>query len=176
MQARARAAHLPRHQRERDQTARIIRSVNVLADAHAPENHTCFGASKGTRNVAQNFWLNTANFAHLLGCEVFQVGFFSFPVFGVGFNILLIIKLLFDDRMHNRVQHRHVSTRPELQHMAGETLQCLAARIHHNQLATTLGELFEIRRSNRMVLNWVSADHNCYIRVLNLVESGCHSR
>ena len=42
MQPRAGAADLAGHQRERDQAAGVVGAVDVLADAHAPQDHRAF--------------------------------------------------------------------------------------------------------------------------------------
>ena len=101
--------------------------------------------------------------------------FLSIPVFGEGGDVLLIIKAFFDNHIHDAVQHGHVSTRLELQHVGCEPFQTLVARIHHDQLAAALGELLEIGRRDRMIFERVGPDHNRHIRILNLIEGGCHS-
>ncbi len=98
------------------------------------------------------------------------MGFLDLPVFGVGFDILLIVKLFLDDHMHDGVQHRHISPGAELQHMRRVPLQRLTARVHHDQLAAALGELLEEGRRDGVVFGRVRADHNRNIGVFDLVE------
>ena len=53
MQPRAGTADLPGDQRQRDQAARIIGAVHMLADAHAPEDDGGFRARVHPRHFAQ---------------------------------------------------------------------------------------------------------------------------
>ena len=89
----------------------------MLGHTHTPENHTRLRAGKGARHIAQHIGLNAADLGHFLGRKIFEMGFLGLPVFGVGINILLIIKPLFDDHMHDRIEHRYICTGPKLQHM-----------------------------------------------------------
>ena len=100
--------------------------------------------------------------------------FLRIPVFGVGVDILLIVQSLFDNHIHDRVQHGHIRARLELQHVTGIPLERLPTWIHHDQLATTFGELLEIGRRHRMVFDRVTANRNCHICVFNLVKGGRH--
>ena len=103
VQPRTGPSDLPRHQRKRDQAARIIGAVDVLRNAHAPENHRRIGPRKGPRHIAQHLRVDAADLGHFLGGKGFQVGFLDFPVFGVSLDILLIEQLFLDDHMHDRV-------------------------------------------------------------------------
>jgi hypothetical protein len=47
VQAGARAADLPGHQGQRDQAARVVGAVHMLADAHAPQDHRAPGGGVG---------------------------------------------------------------------------------------------------------------------------------
>ena len=87
---------------------------------------------------------------------------------------MLVVQPFLNDHMHDRIEHAHIRTRTELQHVAGKALQGLTTRIHHNQLATTFGELLEICGSNRMVFNWVGPNHNRHIRIFDLVKGSSH--
>ena len=174
MQPGAGATHLARHQRQRNQAARIVSPVNVLRHTHPPENHTRFCARKGPRHVAQGFRVDAADFCHLLRREISQVFFLSLPILGVSLDILLVIQTLFDNHMHDRVQHCHVGAGAELQHMTGKAAQTHAARVHHDQLATTFGKLLEVGCSHGMVFDRITPDGNCHIRVFNFVEGRAH--
>ena len=98
----------------------------------------------------------------------------SFPVFGIFIDIILVIKTFLDDDMHDCIQHRNISAWTKLQHMFRMALHCSAARIHDDQFAAAFGKLFEKGCSNRMVFGWISADHNRYVRMFNLVKGRCH--
>ena len=63
----------------------------------------------------------------------------------------------------------------ELQHMAGMALEALTTRVHDDQFAAALGELFEIGGGDGVVLRRVGTDHDGHVSVFNLVESSCHS-
>mmetsp|Transcript_22998 Transcript_22998/g.38834 ORF Transcript_22998/g.38834 Transcript_22998/m.38834 type:complete len:682 (+) Transcript_22998:1800-3845(+) len=172
VQTRAGATHLTGHQGQRDQTARIIRAMDVLRHAHTPKDHRRFGPRKGPRHVPQHLGLDAANLCHLLGGKGRKVFLLRLPILGIGVDILLVVEVLFDNRVHDRIQHRHIRAGPELQHMRRETLERLTPRIHHDQLATALGELLEISRRNRVVFDRVAADGNRHIRILDLVKCG----
>ena len=69
MQAGAGTADLPRDQRQRDQAARIVGAVDVLADAHAPEDQRGARARIHSRHFAQRVGGNAADRLHLLRRE-----------------------------------------------------------------------------------------------------------
>ena len=98
------------------------------------------------------------------------MGFLCFPVFGPAMDVLAVVKLLFDDHMHNRVEHADICSRAKLNHFFCKTAQTDPTWVHYYELATALGELFEIGRCNRVVLNRVRSDDDCNIGVLNLIE------
>ena len=52
VQAGARAADLAGHQRQRDQAARVVGAVHVLADAHAPQDHRALAGGVQARHLA----------------------------------------------------------------------------------------------------------------------------
>mmetsp|Transcript_27859 Transcript_27859/g.52040 ORF Transcript_27859/g.52040 Transcript_27859/m.52040 type:complete len:244 (+) Transcript_27859:494-1225(+) len=167
-------ANIAGHQCQRDQTARIVGAVNVLAHTHAPENHARFALGKGPRCVAQQFWINTADRLHRLRAEVLQVRFHLVPVLGELRDIGFVIKFFFDDYMHDRVKHGHIRARLELQLVAGMTAKANTPRVTDNQLAAAFGELFEISRRHRVVLNWVTANRNGHIGVFDLIKRRGH--
>ena len=144
--------------------------MDMLRHAHTPENHARLCARKATRHSAQYLRVNATNTRHFFGAEIFQMGFFRLPILGIGFDILLVVKLFFNDHMHDRIQHRHICTGPKLQHMRCKTLQSLPARIHHNQLAAAFGKLFEICGGNGVIFNRVGANHNRHIGIFNFVK------
>ena len=85
-------------------------------------------------------------------------------------DVLAVVEPFLDDHVHDRVQQRHVGAGAELQHLGGVATQAHAARVHHDQLAAALGELLEIGRGDRVVLDRVGADDDGDIGVLDLVE------
>ena len=105
VQPGAGAADLTAHQRQRDQAARVVRAVDMLRHAHAPENHARLGSGPDPRHVAQHIGSDAANIGHLFGREGLEMRLHLLPVFGVAVDILLVVKLLFHDHMHDRIQH-----------------------------------------------------------------------
>ena len=67
MQPGARAADLAGHQRQRDQAARVVGAVHVLADAHAPQDHRALRRGVQARHVAQRLGVDAADRRHRLG-------------------------------------------------------------------------------------------------------------
>jgi len=49
----------------------------------------------------------------------------------------------------------------------------MTARVHHNQLAATFCELFEIGRRHRMVFGGVRPNDNRRIGIFNFIECRC---
>ena len=175
MQPGAGPPDMAAHQRQRDQASRVVGAVDVLAYPHAPEDHPRLGPRKGPRHVAQHLGRNAADLGHLLGRKILQMRDLGGEVLGIGLDILPVVQLLLHDHMHDRIQHRHIRPGPELQHVRGKAAQADPARIHHDQLAAALGELLEIGRGNRVVLDRIGADDDGDIRVLDLVEGRGHS-
>jgi len=61
----ARAPDLPGDQRQGDQAARIVGAVDMLRDAHAPEDDRRLGAGVGARDIAQRRGVDAADRRHL---------------------------------------------------------------------------------------------------------------
>ena len=85
-------------------------------------------------------------------------------------DILAVVKLLGDDGVHDRVQHRHIAAGPELQHMRRMAFQRLAARVHDDQRRAAFRRLLEIGGGDRVVLGRVGADDDQRIGIAGLVE------
>ena len=60
-------ADLPGDQRQRDQAARVVGAVDVLRDAHAPEDDRALGAGIVARDRAQRVGVDAADRRHALG-------------------------------------------------------------------------------------------------------------
>jgi hypothetical protein len=160
MQSGAGAADLPRNQRQRDQAARIVGPVDVLADAHAPEDDRGFCARIHPGDLAQGVRWNAADRRHLLRRELLDLGLQLVEAFGIAGDILLVGQALGDDRVDHRVQHRDVAARLEGEMLGGVARQRLAARIHHDQLGAVLGRILDEGRGDRMVHGRIRADHD----------------
>ena len=89
----------------------------------------------GARDVTQDIRLDTADFGHRLGREVLDLVLQRLEAGDIGLDILLVIKLFVDDDVEQRVEHRHVAARLELQRMGRVAHQTLAARVHDDQLS-----------------------------------------
>ena len=90
MQTRTRTADLAGNQRKRDQTARIIGAVNMLANTHAPEDDRGFGRRVEPRHFAQGLGVDAADRSHLLRGEVDDTRLQFLEPFGVACDILLV--------------------------------------------------------------------------------------
>ena len=64
VQARTWFANLTRDAAQRNQCPHIVCAMDVLAHAHAPQNHGAFSIGKRTRHFAQCWRRNTANLCH----------------------------------------------------------------------------------------------------------------
>ena len=66
MEARARPSDLSRHQRQRDQAARVVGAVHVLRDAHAPQDHRALRRRVQARDLADRRRRDAAHRRHRL--------------------------------------------------------------------------------------------------------------
>ncbi len=73
MQAGAGFADLAGHRAQRNQAARVVGAVHMLADAHAPQNHRALGLGKCTRHFAQGLRRDAADRRHRLGAVALDV-------------------------------------------------------------------------------------------------------
>ncbi len=176
MEPRAGTPNLAADQRQRDQAACVVGAMGVLRHTHSPEDDGALGARKRARNVAQHVRLDAADRGHLLGRERLHALGELVEILGIGLNILLVVKLLSDDDVEHRVEHRNVGAVLELHHLPGVALERLAARIHHDELRATLRGLLEEGRSDRVVFGRVGADDDDDIGILAFVEGRGHRR
>ena len=95
-------------------------------------------------------------------------------ILGMRLDVLLVVKILIDDRVQQRRQHRHVAARLELQHMRRMPLQGLAARVHDDQRRAALRRLLEEGRGDRMILGRVGADDDDDVGILRGHERRRH--
>src|SRR5690606_9832839 len=101
VQAGAGTADLAGGERQRDQAARIVGAVDVLADPHAPEDDRALGAGVEARDLPNGGRGDAADLFHLLGREVLDADLELFEALGVGLDVLLVVELL----LHDRVEH-----------------------------------------------------------------------
>ena len=159
---------------EGDQAARVVGAVDVLADAHAPEDDGRLGAGVEPRHLAQGRGRDAAQLRHLFRRVVAHVLDELLEIVRVGLHVLAVVELLLDDRVQHGVEHGHVAARLELQHVRGVALQGLAARVHDDELGAALGRVLEEGRGDRMVLDRVGADHDDHVGVLGGHEGRRH--
>ena len=69
VQTCARTANMAAHERKRDQAARVVGAVDMLADTHAPEDHTGFGSSEIACNGPDRVRVDAAQLFHLFRWE-----------------------------------------------------------------------------------------------------------
>src|SRR4030095_12816725 len=92
MKPRSRSPDLPRGQRERDETAGIVRAVDVLTDAHAPEDDGCAGTRVKARDLTQRFRVDPADRRHLFGRERTDTLLQSFEILRVAGDVLFVVE------------------------------------------------------------------------------------
>ena len=130
--------------------------------------------AKVRADVADLLRLDTADRRHALGREFGEMRPLRLPILGERRDVLLVAQPLLGDHVHDRVEQRDVGPGAELQHAVREAPQADSARIHHDQLAAALGELLEVGRGHRMVLDRIGADHDRHVGVQDLVEGRRH--
>ncbi len=92
-------ADLAGDQCQRDQAARIVGAVDMLRDAHAPEDDRRFGAGVGPRHLAQGRRVDAADLVHLLRRVVADVFAQRLEVLGMSLDVLPVIEAFLDDRV-----------------------------------------------------------------------------
>ncbi len=160
MQAGAGTADLPGDQGERDQAARIVGAVHMLADAHAPEDDGSTRARIHPRHFAQGFGRNAADRLHLLRGEFLDALLEFIEALGIAGDILFVGQAFGDDGIDHRVQHRDIAAGLERQMLGGMARQRLPARVHHDQLGAALGRVLDEGRSHRVIDRRIGADHD----------------
>ena len=118
MQPGARPPDVPAEQRERDQAARVVGAVDVLADPHAPEDHRRPRPREAPRHRADRLGVDAAERRHLLRREARDMRAERLEPLGEAVEVLPVVEPLLHDHVHDRVEQRHVRPRPELQHPA----------------------------------------------------------
>ncbi len=174
MESGALPSDLARQEGERDEATGVVGAVHVLADAHAPEDDRSLGARIEARHLAQRLGRDAADGGHLVGREILHVVREPLEILRVRLDVLTVVELFRDDRVHHGVQHGDVAAGPELQHVRRVPLQRLAARVHDDQLGAALHGLLEEGRGDRMVLVRVGADHHDDVGVLHSRERRRH--
>ncbi len=159
MQPGAGPSHLAGGQRQRNQAARVVSAVHMLADAHAPEDDR--GPRRGVlpRHLFQRLGGNAADRLHLLRREILDALLQVVEAFGVAGDVLVVGETLGDDGVQHGVEHRHVGAGLELQVLGGMARQRLPARIGDHQLGAALRRVLDVGCRHRMVHGRIGADH-----------------
>ena len=165
VQPGAGTADLAGHQRERDQAARVVGAVDVLRDAHPPEDD---GGGRGgvfARDGADGRRVDAADRRHLLRREGLDMRLQRLEPLGVASDIVWVVEPLGDDRVHHRIEESHVGAGLELQHVGRVPAERLAARVHDDQGLARLGRVLEERRRHGVIHRGVGADDDDRVRV-----------
>ena len=174
VQAGAGAADLAGDQCQRDQAARVVGAVHVLADAHAPEDDRRLGLRVGARDFAQRLGRNAANRGHLLRGELDDLRLQVIVTFGVAGDVLIVCQTFRDDGVDHRVQHRNVTSRLEREMLGRMPGQRLPPRVHHIEFRAAFCGVLDEGRGDRMVDRWIRADHPDDLRVCRSRERSGH--
>src|SRR5512134_2061457 len=98
MQAGARPPYLSGDQRQSDQAARVVGAVNVLRDAHTPEDYGAIGLGVSSRDAANGLGFDAADGGDALGSERPHTLSQLREALGEGLDILLVGEPFLDDR------------------------------------------------------------------------------
>ena len=158
VQAGAGAADLAGHQRQRDEAARVVGAVHVLADAHAPQDHGGAAGGVQARHFADRGRVDAAHRCHGLGAESAHVVAQGFVALGAVGDEVGIDQPFLHDHVHQRVQQCHVGVRAELQHAVGVAREVRAARVHQDELGTLAHRVLDEAGRYRVVHHRVGAD------------------
>ena len=136
VQPGAGAADLAGHQRQRDQAARVVGAVHVLADAHAPQDHRGAAGrrtgapprgSSARRDAGDRRRPLRAAAAHVLAQRLEAQRALG--------DEARVDQAFLDDGVHHRVEQRDVAVGPELQEVVGVARQFVAPRVDRRSAA-----------------------------------------
>ena len=170
VQASAGLADLPRHGTQRNQTARVVGAMHVLANAHAPQNHRAFGLGEFTRHFTQGFCRNTADRRHGLGAVALDVFSQGFVIVHPLVDEVLIHQPFVNDRVNQRVEHGHVGVGLELQRAPGMLADVGDARVRQHNFCAVLRSIFHKGGGHRMVGCRIGADHKDHVGVRHVID------
>ena len=170
VQPRARLANLARHRCQRNQAARIVSTVHMLADAHAPQNHRAFGFGKFTRHFTQRLGWNTADRCHGFGAIGLDVFFQCFKITGTLGNEIIRYQPFLNHRIDQRIKHGNIGIGLELQRTPSVFADVCDARVSQHNFCAALCGVFHPGGSHRMVGGRVRANDKNQIRMLNIID------
>ena len=158
MQSAPRTAHLPGDQAKRDQAAGVIGPVDVLGNAHAPQDHRAPGSREHSGDLADGLRRNSAEGLHRLRREPFDVLRELFVSDRAPSDEVLVDQPLGHDRVHHRVQKRDVGIGLDLEIVGGVARELESARICQDELHTLLARVLDPRGGDRVVDRGAGAD------------------
>ena len=174
VQAGAGPADLAGDQRQRDQAARVVGAVDVLRDAHAPEDDRRLGAGVSARDLAQGRGVDAADRRHLLRAVVADVLAQRLEILGVRLDILPVVRpssmIVWISALSS------ATSRPGLKRSV-----CVACRTRlwprgsiTMSFGAAFGRLLEEGRGDRVVLGRLRADDDDDVGVLRGGERRRH--
>ena len=119
MQPRAGAPDLAGDHGQRDEAARIVGAVHMLADAHAPENQRGAGFGIEPRDNFDLLRRDAAESRHFLRREIDDALLQPLKPLRIARDILRVGQALGDDRVQHGVEQRHIAPRLESEVMRG---------------------------------------------------------
>ena len=158
------------HQRERNETARVVRAVDMLRNAHPPEDHGTRRGGIAPGNLPDGLGGNPADGLHLFGAEAGHVLLDKLKPGGALLDKLPVYEALLDDGVHHGIEQGHVGIGFELEiirRMAGELGP---TGVHDHQRLAGFGRILHKGRRHRMVLRGVGADDDNALRLRHV----CH--
>ena len=174
MKAGARSADLSRRERERDEATGVVRAVDMLRDAHSPENDRGARTRVKPRHLAQRLGGNPADLCHLLRREGAKAFLECLEALRVAGDVLLVREAFLHDRVEHGVQHRDVRARLEGEMPMGVAGERLMARIHHDELCASLFyRILDESCRNGVVLRGIGADDDDHLGVERRRERRC---
>ena len=174
MQTRTGLTDLPSHRDQCNKASRIVCSMHVLANAHAPQNHGAPSGCKFTRDFAQGGSRNSANRRHGFWAIAFDVFFQGVKVIGAVANEVLVDQALFNDGVNQGVEHRHIGIGFELQGAPCVFSYIGDARIRQHNLGAFLGSVLHPGCGDGVVVGGVGANHQNQACVFNIIDLVAH--
>ena len=174
VQARAGLADLAGDGAQRDQAARVVGAVDVLAHAHAPEDHRGLGLRKRTRHLAQCLGRDAAHRRHGLGAAAHHVGLERLEIVGAIADKCLIHQAFVDHRVDQCVEQGHVGVGLELQRAPGVAADVGHARVGQHDLGATFCGVLHPGGGHGVVGCGVGADHEDQLGMLHVVHRVAH--
>ncbi|MNM80225.1 hypothetical protein D3C81_921890 [compost metagenome] len=163
MQTRARPADLARHQRQRDQAARVVRAMHVLGHAHAPQDHRSLRGGVEPGHLADGFRVDAADRGHELRAVRGHIGRQRLVAGRARGNEFGIDKPFLHNHMHHRVQQCHVGIGLELQEPVRKARQVRSTRIGDDELGTVAHRVLDPGGCHRMVDRGIGADQQHHL-------------